>query len=103
MNYKLKMETYPAVYRRADEEDGPGYYFGYVLAFGEVACSACGETLPELKENLYNVMRSLVEHYQEIGRTSIEIPDNRFIIPSGYRRMGNWMPNKLFQPAEKSL
>lgn len=63
---------YPILIHWVEEKDASGYYFGFLPDFGCTACSAVGETIGELLENLDMVRKMIVGHYLKEGR---DIPE----------------------------
>lgn len=69
---QLLSRQYPVQIHHIAEEDTPGYYLAFLPDFGQSACSATGDTMPEAIERLSDVKRAIVQHYLDTGR---EIPE----------------------------
>jgi predicted RNase H-like HicB family nuclease len=69
---QLLSRQYPVQIHHIAEEGTPGYYLAFLPDFGQSACSATGDTMPEAIERLSDVKRAIVQHYLDTGR---EIPE----------------------------
>jgi predicted RNase H-like HicB family nuclease len=72
---EIMKRWYPVQIHLLGKEDGDPYYFGFLIDWGHSACSATGDTIGEMLENLESVKRNMIDYYLEAG---IPIPD-----PSG--------------------
>lgn len=60
--------SYPVEVRQIDEEGGERYFMAHLPAFGESACSACGDTEEAARARLEEVKQEVIWHYITSGR-----------------------------------
>lgn len=63
-----ELDAYPIQIHHIPEEDGPGYYLAFLPDFGQSACSATGDTIPEAVDRLKEVQAQVFAYYRETGR-----------------------------------